>query len=272
MKKSILALILVLLIAEASLLTACGASTSAPAGPPVIRSFTVEKQTVELGESPVFLFEVENASAITITQDGEVVFQIEATGTEGTSRQPLGNVAYALTTDGTQPEQPYPAGIYPVIYKGATTGHPVTIIAKDEEETDIEAVLEATSPSREKALEPIILIVRTRRVPMVAKETRINEFTIKNVEGIVGEPVEFVVDVSNPARVTIEGGHVLGNIFFQQEFASDVECPFDFKATVTGPPPSKKGEPLFYKITVTDRAGQEYSEEESLEGSSCIWK
>ena len=119
---------LVVLIAAVGFLPACGASEPAvPTGPPVIKSFTVEDETIGPGEAPRFLFEVENARAITIRQDGEVVFEIEATappGTEGASRLLLGNPAYALPAGGSQTDHPYPAGVFPASFTGASTGKP----------------------------------------------------------------------------------------------------------------------------------------------------
>lgn len=288
MKKPVFLSLAILLVAALLLFPACKPSESAvPTGPPIINSFAVEDDTIEPGEAPWFSFEVANASAITIRQDSEVVFEIEATGTEGASLQPLGNVAYALPVTGAQPGHPYPAGIYPVIYKGATSGHPATCVWKPNGalckpegpfncntlgQPEIYAELEARSPDGQVARQELTLTY----VPSAAGETaagqgRINGFTVKNVEGIVGEPVEFVIDVSNPAVITIDRDSSTGTSFqngytiFRQEFTSEAGCPFDFKATVTGPPPTERGKTIFYRLTVTDGAGQKVSEDRSLD-------
>ncbi|MCJ7655404.1 MAG: hypothetical protein MUO97_08945, partial [Dehalococcoidia bacterium] len=100
---------------------------------PQVISFTMASETVAEDECPVFNFEVANCSAITITQDGEIITEVEITvppGTPAASLQPRHGEVYALTE--TQPgvETHYSPGVYPVIYKGCSSGRPATILWK----------------------------------------------------------------------------------------------------------------------------------------------
>jgi hypothetical protein len=280
MKRLIPVFPLVALIAAVSLLPACGTSEpSVPTGPPVIKSFTVEDETIGPGEAPKFSFEVANASSITIRQDGEVVFWIEATGTEGASLKPQGNVAYALPADGTEPEYHYTAGIYPVIYKGNTNGKSayLGVWKPDEGPQEVTAEMEVRSWDGQVATREVEITYmppeagETATGEPAAGQGRINEFTIKNTEGFVGEPVEFVIDVSNPAEITIDRDSSIGTSFqkgmtiFRQEFTSDAGCPVDFKTTWTGPAPTERGKAIWYRLTVTDWSGQTVSEDKHLD-------
>ena len=245
-----------------------------PTGPPVIKSFTVEDETIEPGESPRFLFEVSNASAITIRQGGEVVFEIEATaapGTEGASRQHLGNVVHALPAGGTQPDHPYPAGVYPANFKGASFGEPAKCVWKFDEEKEDTAELEVRSWDGQVVRQALKLIyVPPADGEPAAEEARINEFTVKTLEPRKDKPMEFFIDVGNAAVITMqvdEDGQV--ETFFRQDFSAPPGCPVEFKATVTGPPPTKTDREIRWSLIVTDGAGGEISQDRSAFVSSC---
>jgi len=94
--------------------------------PPQMTSFKMASQFVGEDQAPVFLWEAANASSVTITQYGEVVYHIEAVpDTEsGTLLTPLHDKAYASTTSENGVRQPYSPGIYPVGYKGNSNGKP----------------------------------------------------------------------------------------------------------------------------------------------------
>jgi uncharacterized membrane protein YgcG len=116
--------VLVMFIVTICMLPACAPKAVAPMRPPVINKFTVARQTVGLNECPVFQFGVDNAKTLIITQGGGEVLYTESSESVGASRQPLGNIAYALPITTQQPEPPYPAGIFLADFTGATTGKP----------------------------------------------------------------------------------------------------------------------------------------------------
>ena len=253
---------------------------AAPTGPPVIKSFSVEDETIEPGEAPRFSFEVSNASAITIRQGGKVVFEIEATaapGTEGASRQPLGNVAHALPAGGTQTDYPYPAGVYPVGYKGGASGKPASCtgngesLSKIKDSYSVIAEMEVRSPSGEKATQAIeVNVSATQQESDERVNLLINEFTVKTLEPKKDKPMEFFIDVGNAAVITMqvdEDGQV--ETFFRQDFSAPPGCPVEFKATVTGPPPTKTDREIRWSLIVTDGAGGEISQDRSAFVSSC---
>ena len=255
---------LILLIAAVSLLPACGASEATiPTGPPVIKSFTVEDETIEPGESPWFEFEVENARAITIRQGGEVVFEIEATfppGTEGAFREPLGNVAYALPAGGSEPSHPYPAGIYPVIYKGATSGRAATCVwnPDDEEEEEVDGDLEVRSWDGQVVREEVTFYSVG---PVIITEIRINGFDVP-AELRVGEAPEIEIDVTGAREIVVEQD---GEVVFIQA----VTNVGSFTAMLVGRAPEKKMTESVFRVTVTGFDGQQVSQEESRVSGFC---
>lgn len=131
MRKPVFLSLAILLVAALLLFPACKPSESAvPEGPAKVKSFTVKQETLQVGECPTYEFEVENAAAITLKEDDKVIFHIESAsaGSEEAYRKPLGNVAYAATLNPTEHPATYPAGVYPVEFKGASVGEPAKAV------------------------------------------------------------------------------------------------------------------------------------------------
>jgi len=130
---SVLALLLVviLLLAPGSACDQGAKQAEVPPGPIQVMSFKVVNENVAPGDVPLFTWEAANASAVTITQDGEEVFHIESIpdSSTGAFLTPLHGVAYASTMDENELRQPYSPGIYPVGFKGASNGKPSKIIS-----------------------------------------------------------------------------------------------------------------------------------------------
>ncbi|HEX7364648.1 MAG TPA: hypothetical protein VF366_05740 [Dehalococcoidia bacterium] len=124
--------IMVMLIVVTCMLPACTTKTSAPVGPPSIASFTIASENVSADESPIFYFEVDDCSSITITQDGEKVMEIEAAvpGSSATFLPSRHGVAYAIPEEQPGAKTHYSPGVYPIGFKGASNGKPSKIISK----------------------------------------------------------------------------------------------------------------------------------------------
>ncbi|MBN2463232.1 MAG: hypothetical protein JXB43_06485 [Dehalococcoidia bacterium] len=195
-------------------------------------SFTLASETVAEDECPVFNFEVANAKRITITQDDEIIMDIEITvpGTPAAYHQPWQGEVYALTE--TQPgvETHYCPGVYPVIYEGASSGRPSTIIHKEPEEGGEEggsAVLEVISlngqvvkaevaynivQASERSSDQHAFITAPDCVEQDASSTaepKINYFRFKNQTMELDEPeFEFSVEDAGMVKIT-EGKEVV---------------------------------------------------------------
>ena len=98
---------------------------AAPSGLQIV-SFKVANDNITPGDVPVFTWEAANASAVTITQDGEEIYHIEAVPDtqSGALLTPLNSGVYASTSTEKGGKQSYSWGIYPVGFKGASNGHP----------------------------------------------------------------------------------------------------------------------------------------------------
>lgn len=209
---------------------------------PRVISFTLASETVAEDECPVFNFEVANAKRITITQGDEIITDIEITvpGTPAAYRQSRQGEVYALTE--TQPgvETHYSPGVYPVIYKGSTTGRPATIIHKEPKEGGEEsgsAVLEIIPwggqvvkagvaykivPASKRPSDQHAVITAPDCVEQDASstvETKINYFRLKNQIMEPDESPWFEFWVENTGMVKIMEGDV---------------CVFYIQATTTG--------------------------------------
>ena len=192
---------------------------------PQIISFTLASEMVAEDECPVFNFEVANCSAITITQDGEKIMEVEitGTGTPAASFQPRQGEVYALTE--TQPgvETHYCPGVYPVIYQGSPSGRPATIIHKEPGEGG-SAVLEVRSWDRQivKAEAAYKIVPASERPsdqrPVITApdctgqdtsstvESKINYFRLKNQTMEPDESPVFEFSVENAGMMKIEQG------------------------------------------------------------------
>jgi hypothetical protein len=126
---SVLAMLLVviLLLAPGSACDQGAKQAEVPAGPPSVTSFKLASQYASEDQAPLFTWEAANASSVTITQYGEVVYHIEAVPDTESSAflSPLHDKAYASSASEYEMKQPYNPGIYPVGFKGASNGKPL---------------------------------------------------------------------------------------------------------------------------------------------------
>ena len=118
-----------------------------------INYFRVKNQTVAKGQTPEFEFSVNGTDMMKIVQDGATVFYFQTINPVGpTASLNSGNgEVYALTENQPGVSTNYSQGVYPVIFKGTSTGRPATIISdfgKAGEEGG-SAALEACSPRGE---------------------------------------------------------------------------------------------------------------------------
>jgi len=127
----VLLLVVILLMAPTCQCGQGAQQSVAPPGPPQVKSFKIVNENVAPGDLPLFTWEAANASAVTITQDGEEVFHIESVpdSAAGASFNPLQSRVFASTVDEGGPWQPYSPGIYPVGFKGASNGKPTKVIS-----------------------------------------------------------------------------------------------------------------------------------------------
>ena len=227
MKRIAAVSIMVVLMVVVYMLPACEPKAAAPVGPPQVVSFTAASDNVAEDECPVFNFEVDNCSAITITQDGEKIMEIEitGTGTPAASLQSRHGQAYALTE--TQPgvETHYCPGVYPIGFKGASNGKPSKTIWKfGETKKDGSAEIEVRSwdgqvakaevaynivPAWERPSDQRPVITAPDCAKQDDSETiepEIKSFTVKNPTVEIDEPLEFEFEVNNASMVKIEQG------------------------------------------------------------------
>jgi len=131
---SVLALLLViiLVLAPGSACDQGAKQAEVPAGPPRILSFKVASENVAPDEAPLFTWEVANAKAVTITQDGVEIYHIEALpdSDSGAFLIPLHDKAYASTSDENEVYRPYMPGIYPAGFNGGTNGKPSRMVGE----------------------------------------------------------------------------------------------------------------------------------------------
>ncbi|GEM_PF-4994425 len=125
---SVLALLLVVIVVLVPW-SACDQGTKqaeVPAGPPSVTSFKLTSQYAGEDQAPVFLWEAANASSVTLTQYGEVVYHIEAVSDTGSGAllTPLYEKAYASTTSENGERQPYSPSLFPAKFIGKGTGKP----------------------------------------------------------------------------------------------------------------------------------------------------
>jgi len=207
---------------------------------PRVISFTLASETVAEDECPVFNFEVANAKRITITQDDEVVMDIEitVTGASAAYHQPRQGEAYALTE--TQPgvETHYSPGVFPIGFKGASNGKPLIWEFGDgSDEKGGSAVLEVSSwdgqvvkaevtynivPASERPSDQRPVITAPDCVKQDASSTadaKINYFRLKNQTMEPSEQPEFEFWVENTGMMKIMEGD---------------ECVFYIQATTPG--------------------------------------
>ena len=223
----VLMLVVILLMAPTCQCGQGAQQSSAPPGPPQVASFKIVNENVAPGDLPLFTWEAVNASAVTITQDGEEVFRIEAVPDSGAgaSFNSLQSRVLASTVDEGEASQPYSPGIYQVGFKGASNGKPSKMISGFGDNFTVQASAEI------KALSDDGLVTATRvtffnfvadgqvssppqiAVPLCANPgssqptiPTINNWSVKNSEIDEGTPPEFEFNVANAAIISIKQG------------------------------------------------------------------
>jgi hypothetical protein len=225
--------VLVLLLAVILLLAPtcqCSRGTqqaAVPPGPPQVTSFKIANENVAPGDVPLFTWQATNASAVTITQDGEDVFHIESVPDSGAGAflTPLHDRAYASSTSEYEVKQPYIPGVFPSNFVGAATGKPSHAVWKfGENKTE-------PGSAEIKALSDVGLVT-DRKVtffnfvaegqgsasPQITAPPCVNhgsseplipvieDWTVKNSELEDGIAPEFEFKVTNPAIISIKQG------------------------------------------------------------------
>ncbi len=180
----------------------CAAQDASATIKPEVKSFTVKNSPLIEDDSPQFNFEVNNANVVKIKQDGEVVFWVQATSPSS----PVAflphrrGVAYALPMNQPGMDAPCSQGVYPVIFKGTTTGRPATIIWKFDE-TDIEnaADIEVCSTGGTE------VIARVPYTVLGSMEPKILNFRGPENPVSPGSPIWYCMAIANGKTATVKG-------------------------------------------------------------------
>jgi hypothetical protein len=248
MKKICAVSILAVLMAVVWMLPACAPEAAAPANAPQVISFTAASDTIAEGECPVVKFEVANCSAITILQDGEIITEIEITGSSiPAAFQPRDGAAYALNETRPGIETNYCPGVYPVIYQGSSSGRPSRIINQGHTEPITETSFETQVRSQDGAVttskvackivpateqmsdqRTTLLIIPPDCVSQdatAAIAAKINYFRIKDQAANKFDPPVFEFSVSDAGMMQITQDNEV--VFYIQSFPLDTSSSFN---------------------------------------------
>jgi hypothetical protein len=239
MKKIATVSIMVVLLSVVWMLPACAPEAAVPANAPQVISFTAASDTIAEGECPVVNFEVANCSAITILQDGEIITEIEITGSSiPAAFQPQDGAAYALTETRPGADTHYCPGIYPVGFKGASNGKPSKVRSDSGEEimgTSVEMQARSQDgavttskvackivPSGERPSGQHTVITAPECVKQdttAAIEPKISYFRIKDQAANKFDPPVFEFSVSDAGMMQITQDNEV--VFYIQSFPLD---------------------------------------------------
>jgi hypothetical protein len=233
---SVLAILLVIILLLAPRCT-CGQGAqqaAAPSGPPRVTSFKIANENIAPGDVPLFTWEAANASAVTITQDGEEVYHIEAMPDSSavTSFNPLHGQVYASSTDEKEVGQLFSPGVYPIGFKGASNGKPSKIISDFGDNFTVQGSAEIKALS----LDGLVTAKRVTFFNLVAEGQGssppqitappcaspglsepiiplINNWSMKDGEIDEGTEPQFEFQVTNPGTISItQGGKLISYV------------------------------------------------------------